>query len=156
MQSKRSGSLPYNAGNRKHVRQAEKSSKLGEAQRCEILGYILSTPASRAWLHDLLVTCHVFHSSFTLDPYATAFNEGQRSIGLQLLADANTHPELYLILTQEAHARDIASDNNRQRGDNQDGDGGDRTAAAEGGFDLNDHRDEAGNPAFDGYEDDRS
>jgi len=46
---------------------------------------LMALPEGRAFVHRLLQTAGVFRPSFAGDPYHTAFNEGQRNLGLWAL-----------------------------------------------------------------------
>lgn len=101
----------YNAGDRKDVRRAEKAARLGTRQRQSAVVGIMSVSGGRHWMHDILVSCHVFATTFTVDPYATAFNEGQRNIGLQLLDDImQACPDSYILMMREANERNAATE----------------------------------------------
>lgn len=122
----------YNAGDRKAIRQAEKSARLAEAQRREVVGGILSVAPGRQWVHDLLAACHIFDTPFAgVDPQ-TNFNCGQQNVGLRIFADVMQHPDSYLLMMKEANERAI-TDDSRQRRDHEDSDGGDHPASAEDG-----------------------
>ena len=45
---------------------------------------VFGSPAGKRVLKDILVGCNMYRSSFTSDPYNTAFNEGARFIGLHI------------------------------------------------------------------------
>jgi hypothetical protein len=106
----------YNAAQRKDVREAEKSARIAERQRHEIIKGIMSLGPGRQWMHDLLAVCHVFASSFVPDPCATAFNEGQRSIGLRLLVDImESCPDNYILMMREETVRRQVEENKTRR-----------------------------------------
>ena len=50
---------------------------------------LMSTQDGRALVWSQLTACGVFVSSFHTNELVTAFNEGQRNLGLQLLAHVN-------------------------------------------------------------------
>lgn len=50
------------------------------------LSALLSLPEGRIWFWRLLEACHVFSTSFTTDPLLMAFREGERAVGLSLMA----------------------------------------------------------------------
>jgi len=53
----------------------------------------LSTPEGRRCLYQIFEWAHVFHSSVVPgDPYMSHFQDGERSIGLQILAVLNAEP----------------------------------------------------------------
>lgn len=82
------------------------------------------TEFGRRMVHRMLVRAHVFEQSFSADPYITAFNEGQRSQGLAVLAELMAAcPEHYLTMIQEAkrlEAEDAARlADEKQQGENE-------------------------------------
>lgn len=101
--------MTFNASERKDVRQAEKAARQAALQRAEIIRGILSLAPGRAWMCDLLERCHIFSSSFSTSALATAFAEGERNIGLQLLGDIHAHcPEQYTQMMRERNDRDTS------------------------------------------------
>ncbi len=73
----------------------ELNRKLTVDQRCERqkdiddLRKILKTPEGRRFTWRHLGRCRIFCNSFNPNSNQTAFNEGQRSIGLVLLGEVN-------------------------------------------------------------------
>ncbi len=73
----------------------ERSKKLSEAQRrvhqkeIDDVKKLLKTPEGRRYFWRMLGKCGIFRSSFTPNSNQTAFNEGTRNIGLDLLFDIN-------------------------------------------------------------------
>lgn len=117
--------MTYNAADRKQVRAAEKAAAQSAANRREMLGQIMSAPPGREWIHDTLVFCHVFETTFDDSAARMGFLEGQRSVGLRLLADIMRYcPDAYILMMQEAGDRDARSATERSR--SQDGNGGDQ------------------------------
>lgn len=95
-------SFVKNAANQEQVQQAE--GKVRKTREGELLDmkWILSEPMGRRFLWRYLDICGVFRSSFT-GSSDTFFREGERNIGLKLLADINeSHPEAYLLMMKEA------------------------------------------------------
>jgi hypothetical protein len=86
-----------------------------------LLGKLLSEPEGRAYFYDLLVSCHVYSTSFATNALAMAFREGERSIGLKLGADIEeANPDALMLMLKEAN------DERRNRTEpNPDGDGPD-------------------------------
>lgn len=71
-------------------------------QAAEDLRELLAQPAGRRTLWRLLGLSGVYRLSFSGDAAATAFNEGRRSVGLQLLADIEAAaPRAYAALRDE-------------------------------------------------------
>lgn len=69
------------------VEERNKRLKMKERDRLDALGGIMSVPAGRAWVHNLLSIAHVFDSSFSNNSHAMAFREGERNVGLRIFAD---------------------------------------------------------------------
>jgi hypothetical protein len=69
------------------------------AQMREFMG----SPGSRAFLMRVVFEyCGALQSSFGVDPLATAFGEGRRSVGLRLLSEIDDlTPELLLLARRE-------------------------------------------------------
>lgn len=99
----------YDGSNRKHIRQAEKRSRLEESNRIAYLRQIMSTLPGRAWMHDLLANCAMFHEPFhPMSPYATAYNCGKQAVGRRLFDDVFTNCSTeYALMMQEAQAKEI-------------------------------------------------
>lgn len=103
--------MTFNAADRKHVRQAEKAAKLAEAQIAGVVAEVTSTINGRAWYLGILKRCHVFATSFTGEALTSAYAEGERNIGLQLLGDLMAVcPGQYIEMMKEDHERSITSD----------------------------------------------
>lgn len=97
----------YDAGDVEHVRQAKKKAEIEGDLRRAGLAHSLSTPGGRAWVYNLLEFTGVFRTSFTGNS-ETFMREGQRNIGLMVLADLmRDHEELYLTMCREAKARGL-------------------------------------------------
>lgn len=90
--------------NLKQVREREAKAKLRDANRRRVLVQLLSTPEGRDWFWAKLSACNIFSQTFVAgDPHATSFNEGKRSIGLELLADQQRcAPQTYVDMQREA------------------------------------------------------
>ena len=114
--------MSYNAAERKDVREAAKAARLHDSNRLEIVRGIMSLPAGRHYIYSLLASCHVFASTFSGNALQSAFSEGERNVGLRLLADImSACPERYLLMIQERNARDLA----QRPADPAESDGGD-------------------------------
>ncbi len=95
----------YDAGNPEHVqREKRRLGRLAKARHDFILQQLMGTKAGRAYVWELLTFCHVFRTSIIAgDPYATHVQEGERNVGLKLLADINRDaPEAYQTMIEEA------------------------------------------------------
>lgn len=70
------------------------------------LKLVMSTPEGRRNTWRTLAKCGVHRQSYVPDSNGTAFNEGQRSVGLWLYENLETHcPEQYLLMQREAVQR---------------------------------------------------
>lgn len=97
---------PFNAGDRKAIRAAEKSAKLVAAQNREAVIAIMSTQAGRTWMHGKLLEAHLFTDPFTGDALLEAYNKGERNFGLRLLNDLMAYcPDDYIQMMREANGR---------------------------------------------------
>jgi hypothetical protein len=98
--------MPASAADRKSIRRLEKQAEVDAASRAGVIRNLMSTVDGRAWMWHQLSTAHIFASTFTPDPLITAFNEGQRAIGLAMLADIlSTCPDQYIQAQREANVR---------------------------------------------------
>lgn len=141
-----------NAGDRKDIRRREKQAKIDDAQHAAVTREIMSTAQGRTWMWTQLSRCHVFDTTFTGEALTSAFNEGERNIGQQLLNEiTSTCPDQFIQAMREAHERSTLSE--RRSGPQSDGRDSGREAG--GGADQDrswDHdpygdRDEGGDTA---------
>ena len=115
-----------NASDTRQIRAARKAAKALEAERATVIFTLMSSSAGRSYVHDWLVRSHVFQTSFSNDPYRTAFAEGERNAGLRLLTDVmSSAPDQYISMMREASDKEQAdgrrnTDNDRHVGDNAD------------------------------------
>lgn len=94
---------PYDASDPSTVRQAQLAAKRREKEDRETLVTLLSTPNGRRWVGDFLFATHMLETSYIPgDPYAMAFREGERNVGLRLTAQINAcAPEAMIRMMQE-------------------------------------------------------
>ena len=77
---------------------------------------ILSTPEGRRAVWNLLSEAKVFAPSFSLNSVQTAYNEGQRSSGIALLANVmEARPESFYQMFTEANSKDKAAKNQEEK-----------------------------------------
>src|SRR5215469_13624190 len=102
--------MALNPNERKDVRRAEKLAAQREAARVAYTQHIMSTVDGRGWMHAHLEQCNVFRSPFVRGSAdLTAFNCGSQNVGYQLFLDVvNNCPTEYILMMQEAHAKEIA------------------------------------------------
>lgn len=95
-------SFVKNAADEDQVKEAEVKVKHGRDLELNDIRFVLGTVQGRRMLWRYLAACGVYKSSFTGNSQ-TFFLEGQRNIGLLLLADIqDASPEGYLLMMQEA------------------------------------------------------
>lgn len=94
------------AGDIKKVSKVEAAAKRRQRDDDNILRSLLATQAGRGWTWRLLSRAHIMHSSFSPDPLVMAMKEGERNIGLSLVADIlRVCPENYVLMSNEASTR---------------------------------------------------
>lgn len=101
----------YDLSNPEDVSRRKTATKLTRRRYRDVVNGIMGHPEGRAWMFDLLARCTVFHSTFSTDALQMAFNEGQRNVGLSLIA--SILPEHYVLMLTEqrdGRSRDNPSD----------------------------------------------
>ena len=94
----------YNAGDLEQVKGRKEKQKTRDLRKRAAVRSLMSDPAGRLWMWDLLSLCGVYHASFSSDALVMAFNEGRRDVGNHLLAEINRlegGPELYRLMASE-------------------------------------------------------
>ncbi len=77
-------------------------NKLRKEREDDDLEQVMNTECGRRFIWKILSASGVFHSSFSSDPYSTAFNEGARNKGLELFNNLlSVCPDLYLVMAKE-------------------------------------------------------
>lgn len=81
---------------------------------------IMAFKKGRRFMWRLLDTAGIYRSTFALENAVMAFNEGQRNMGLMLLADImEASPEKYTLMMKEAkefeHERRVNTEHARER-----------------------------------------
>jgi hypothetical protein len=62
----------------------------------------MGSQAGRGWMFELLAGCHVYETSFSTNALSMAYHEGERNVGLKLVAAlAVACPERYLEMMRE-------------------------------------------------------
>jgi hypothetical protein len=124
--------VEYNASDTKSIRRAAKAAKAAEGERQGVIFNLMSSPAGRTYMYDRLVRANIFSTTFTTNPYASAFNEGQRNLGLQDLNDIMQFaPDQYVQMMREANDRRSADDNRQSGGRGANGSGDDSRPVSE-------------------------
>lgn len=106
---------PYNAAERRHVREAAKVVRIDASLDREVVVAIMQHSNGRRWMWNRLEACHIFAPSHSGNALNTAFAEGERNIGLMFLADIMAHcPEQYIQMAREANDRARAAEARRK------------------------------------------
>jgi hypothetical protein len=80
----------YDAGDRAHVSERQKKRRLRAERADADLLWLMNQREGRRFVARLLQSCHLYESSFTgpgSSRSATFFREGERNVGLRVLAD---------------------------------------------------------------------
>lgn len=99
-------------------KEAEQKFERERKLRISDLRKILSTPEGRRFVWSELCRTKVFAPSFSLNSAQTSFNEGERSIGIALLADVmEAKPESFY----QSYCEDNSKEKAAQKQEEQDG-----------------------------------
>jgi hypothetical protein len=79
--------VPYDAGDAKQVAERGRKTRREQAEHDTMLKGIMESTPGRRWIWRLLTKCNVFSTSFHENSRVTAFLEGKRDIGLNIIAD---------------------------------------------------------------------
>ena len=94
--------IAYDAADPDQVGRAEETARTARAQAAEDLGRVLESEAGRRFVWRVLEAAHCFQISHGPDPYATAFREGERNVGLPILAEIlATRPDAFIRMARE-------------------------------------------------------
>lgn len=89
----------YDAGDRAHVSERQKKRRLRAERADADLLWLMNQREGRRFVGRLLQSCHLYETSFAgpgSSNGATFFREGERNVGLQVLADiTRLCPDLY-------------------------------------------------------------
>lgn len=92
-----------NAADESQVKEAGKKEKNKRNQEIDDVNFVLSSKQGRRLFWRYISRCGVFKTSMTGNN-STFFNEGERNIGLLLLADVNeAAPDAYVLMQKEAN-----------------------------------------------------
>lgn len=91
------------AADPKAVKERTQKARSREQRDIDDLATILSDIRGRRFIWRYLGKCGVFRSSFNNSGSVTAYNEGMRNIGLDMLNEImQADPDSYLLMTSEA------------------------------------------------------
>lgn len=78
---------PYDASDKEAVQERKIAQGREDKSRREALEKIMGDPNLRVWIKHLLEMCHVGSTSIHENPYITYSLEGERNIGLRIMAE---------------------------------------------------------------------
>ena len=85
----------------------ERKQALLEQRDIDDIQHVMNRERGRRVVWSLLEKGGVFGICFSVDPYATAFNEGQRNLALSLFQQVMAHcPDQYLKMADEASKKE--------------------------------------------------
>lgn len=94
--------LPYNAGDPVAVAKRKVTAKHKQKELDEFTSAMMDTSQGRGWMWDILTATKVFQTVFSTRALEMAFNEGQRNVGLRLMADLmRVSPDQYITMARE-------------------------------------------------------
>lgn len=91
-------SVVQNASDEKQVKDASIKEKIGREREIADMQSVLATVQGRRFIWRYLEFCGIFQTSFSPSGSQTFFNEGQRTVGLKLMADITEANDEALIL----------------------------------------------------------
>jgi hypothetical protein len=93
----------FDAGDRTRLAERQRRRRAAEQRDDADLAWLMARPEGRRFVRRLLGLCHLYESSFT-GTEATFFREGERNVGLQLLAEiVRLCPEQHARMLTEQH-----------------------------------------------------
>jgi hypothetical protein len=94
--------VPFDAGDAAHVGKRAKDAKRREKERIAVTATLMGHVPGRSWVWAMLSACGVFRTSYDDVAVRMARNEGERNVGLRLLAEIHrVSPEQYLQMVKE-------------------------------------------------------
>lgn len=97
----------FDASDPKQVNERRKKEGRKRKKRLDLIAGLMAIAEGREWIYEKLVECKVYAPTFVPnDPQATAFQEGRRSVGLELLADVmDAAEDSFILMCKEAKTR---------------------------------------------------
>lgn len=85
---------PVDLGDQDSVRARNKALRPDAVLRAEMLKAIMGLKQGRKWMYWLLSECHVFAQVFDKNALVMAHSEGERNVGLKVLAELQSNHEM--------------------------------------------------------------
>jgi len=100
-----------NAAKESNIKAQRKRAASDALEEQTVIRNLMRNGSSRRWVWLRLAECNIFTGSDNLDPQIMAYREGQRTIGLRLLAAVTrTCPQEYVLMTQENTAVNLITE----------------------------------------------
>ncbi len=91
-----------NAADESQVKEADYKAKRGRERELDDVRYVLSNVQGRRFLWRYIKECGIFQTSFTGVANTTFFREGEKNVGLRMMADINeSEPEMWITMMKE-------------------------------------------------------
>ena len=99
--------VAFDPGDHKQVQDRARQAKERLRESDAAIKTLMSSESGRTWMWDHLSACGLYRmSARSGDAHMTYFNEGERNVGLRLLAQLQRAcPDLYFLMSKE-NARD--------------------------------------------------
>lgn len=92
-----------NAADKNQVAKAASKIKIAERLAIDESKDIMATRNSRRWVWKMMEWCNVFGPTFRADPYQSAYAEGARLVGLEILKRVRLlGADAFLLMQKEA------------------------------------------------------
>ena len=99
------------ANDEKQVKDAKSAAGRRAAVDKTVVEALLNHQDGRAWIRRKLEMCHIFQSSFVPGSLeSTAFQEGERNIGLRILIEVQQFPDQYVLMIKEGNEENASRD----------------------------------------------
>ena len=99
--------MSEDVGSETQVTKRKSKAQLALETKQEFQRQVLETRAGRAFVWELLTLCGIYRSSYTGNETGTVYQEGRRSIGLEMLGEINAiRPHIHVQMMDEAISRE--------------------------------------------------
>lgn len=93
----------FDASDPKAVADARAAAGRKQKKLDDFIAAAVETSQGRFWIWDMLIRCHIFQPVTVFGQFdASAFRDGERNIGLQLIAQlTRVAPDAYILMMKE-------------------------------------------------------